>query len=152
MLLLLSLVGQSAGYSPVWVDTAWIRDTVTTYSGAEVVQDSWRVPPALEAMVAQAYAEGYRTGYNAAVVLANEKLAEAKARHIADLRAIKAQLDEIRAGLKSTPPPRGSMEEAEERSLRRLTALARAAEAEEQNRKERISSAVTRWPYQEWRR
>jgi hypothetical protein len=76
-----------------------------------------------------AYKRGYEDGYNAAVVLANEKLAEAKARHIADLRAIKARLDEIRAGL--NPPRTAIRGESKVRFY---------------------PVAPPRWPYQEWRR
>lgn len=75
-----------------------------------------------------AYKRGYEDGYNAAVVLANEKLAEAKARHIADLRAIKARLDEIRAGL--NPPRTAIRGESKVRFY---------------------PVAPPRWPYQEWR-
>jgi hypothetical protein len=75
------------------------------------------------------YERGYEDGYNAAVVLANEKLAEAKARHIADLRAIKARLDEIRAGL--NPPRTAIRGESKVRFY---------------------PVAPPRWPYQEWRR
>jgi hypothetical protein len=109
ILLFLSLVSQPADCGP-----------------ADSVQDSWRDP--VVAAYERGYSEGYRTGYNAAVVLANEKLAEAKARHIADLRAIKAQLDEIRAGL--NPPRTAIRGESKVRFY---------------------PVAPPRWPYQEWR-
>jgi hypothetical protein len=88
-----------------------------------------------------AYKRGYEDGYNAAVVLANEKLAEANARHIADLRAIKAQLDEIRAGLKPRPRVWGTVEDIERAAAANAGAYMRAVR----------SPSFLRWPYQEWR-